>query len=84
MLKRASRILSEARPALFVALHSKEQRQECDVLLRDAGYGLYALDGSEIAGSIETDEIVALPRGSASARIWASCSRTSLHAHAPS
>ena len=84
MLKSASRILSEARPTLFLALHSKEQRQECEVFLRDVGYGLYALDGSEIAGPIETDEIVGLPRGSASARIWASCSRTSLHAHAPS
>ena len=84
VLKGASRILSEAHPALFLALHGEEQRQECAVLLRAAGYGLYALDGTHISGSIETDEVVALPRGSVSARTLASRSRTSLKAHAPS
>jgi len=84
VLRGARRILSDALPILFLALHGEEQRQECEVLLREAGYVLYALDGSEIAGPIETEAIAALSRGSASARIWASCSRTSLHAHAPS
>lgn len=83
MLRGARRILSEARPALFLALHGQEQRQECEALLRDAGYGLYALDGSQLDGPILTDEIVALPLGSASARTLASRSPLNPPAHAP-
>jgi FkbM family methyltransferase len=83
VLKGASRILSEAHPALFLALHGEEQRQKCAALLRAAGYGLYALDGTHIGGPILTDEIVALPRGSVSTWTLASRSRTSLNPHAP-
>jgi len=50
--------------------------------LAEFGYVLYALDGNETDGPIESDEIVALPRGSAVVRIWTSSSRTSLHTHA--
>jgi FkbM family methyltransferase len=83
VLKGASRILSEAHPVLFLALHGEEQRQECAALLRAADYGLYALDGTHIGGPILTDEIIALPRGSVSAWTLASRGRTSLNAHAP-
>ena len=83
VLRGASRILSKGRPALFIALHGEEQRQECAVLLRAVDYGLYALDGNQIEGPILTDEIVALPMGSASARTLASRSPTNPPAHAP-
>lgn len=84
MLQGAHRVMKEAGPALFLALHGQEQRQECEVLLRDAGYGLYALDGSRFDGPILTDGIVVVPRGSASARNLAARSKTNLPAHRPS
>lgn len=83
MLKGASRILSEAHPSLFLALHAEEQRQKCVALLTAADYGLYALDGTHIGGPILTDEIIALPRGSVSTCTLASRSRTSLNPNAP-
>ena len=83
VLRGASRILSEARPGLFLALHGEEQRQDCTVLLRAMDYGLYTLDGNQIEGPILTDEIVALPIGSAAERIWVSRNPANPVTHAP-
>ena len=53
--------LREARPVVFVALHSDEQRGSCTALLRQAGYSLYQLDGAPLDDNRPTDEIYALP-----------------------
>jgi FkbM family methyltransferase len=61
VLSGAQRTLHEARPVVFVALHSDQQRKICATLLRDAGYTIYALDGAPLEGAIAVDEIYARP-----------------------
>jgi len=61
VLKGAQRTLHEARPVVFVALHSKQQRETCGTLLREAGYTIYDLDGVPLGGAIAIDEIYARP-----------------------
>ncbi len=59
VLRGAQKILREARPVVFVALHSPEQRENCAMLLREAGYAIYDLSGVTLNGPIEGDEIYA-------------------------
>lgn len=61
VLSGARSTLRKARPVVFVALHSDEQRGSCKVLLRQAGYSLYQLDGAPFDDDRPTDEIYALP-----------------------
>jgi len=61
VLRGAHRTLREARPVLFVALHGNEQRKTCAIILRDAGYSIYGLDGQRISVAPSVDEIYALP-----------------------
>jgi len=61
VLSGAQRMLREARPVIFVALHGEQQREICATLLRQAGYTIYGLDGAQLKGAIAVDEIYALP-----------------------
>jgi FkbM family methyltransferase len=61
VLRGARRMLREARPVVFVALHSDEQRGSCRALLLQAGYSLYRLDGAPLEDDRPTDELYALP-----------------------
>jgi FkbM family methyltransferase len=61
VLEGAQRILREARPVVFVALHSNEQRRKCAAILRVAGYTICDLQGQPVKGVPETDEIYAVP-----------------------
>ncbi len=63
VLRGAQRMLNEARPVVFVALHGEEQRAKCVALLGQARYRLYDLSGRPIAGVPLSDEIYALPPG---------------------
>lgn len=57
----AARILREARPVVFVALHTDEQRAKCVEILGAAGYSIHLLDGRRIDGAFRGDEIYATP-----------------------
>jgi len=61
VLSGALRILREAAPVVFVALHSEEQRQICAALMKVAGYAVYDLTGQPVDGVPSGDEIYALP-----------------------
>lgn len=47
---------------LFVALHGEDQQAQCAHILRECGYELQTLDGTQIDGPVTIDEIVALPQ----------------------
>ncbi len=53
--------LRRARPIVFVALHSHNQKQLCAELLHAANYDLYDMAGIPIAGVPAADEIYATP-----------------------
>jgi hypothetical protein len=57
----ARRLFHEAEPILFVALHGREQFECVTAILREFHYNKFALDGTPIRGTPETDEIYALP-----------------------
>jgi len=62
VIEGAKRTLQNHRPIAFVALHGTEQRRACAKLLRESNYQLYELDGRrQLAESVESDEIYALP-----------------------
>jgi FkbM family methyltransferase len=61
VLDGALRILQEARPVVFVALHSLRQREKCAALLGAAGFAIHDLEGQLVEGAPETDEIYAVP-----------------------
>lgn len=61
VLSGARRTLREARPVVFVALHSEEQHMKCAALLEHGGYRLYDLSGRPIVGTPFSAEIYALP-----------------------
>jgi FkbM family methyltransferase len=66
VLRGARKILGGARPVVFIALHSVEQREVCATLLKQVGYAIYELGGGALNDSIDVDEIYALPRESIS------------------
>lgn len=57
----ARRIIQSEKPILFVALHGREQFECVTAILREFHYDKFALDGSPIVGTPETDEIYAMP-----------------------
>lgn len=61
VLRGAHTTLRAARPVVFVALHSAEEREHCAMFLREAGYDIYDLSGVALNNSIAVDEIYALP-----------------------
>jgi FkbM family methyltransferase len=58
----ARHLFQEAKPILFVALHGREQFECVTAILREFHYAKFALDGTPIRGTPETDEIYALPK----------------------
>ncbi len=60
----ARELLTNDRPILFVALHGREQFECVTAILREFRYDKFALDGTPIIGTPETDEIYALPHHS--------------------
>ena len=61
VLRGAQKILRDARPVLFIALHGDEQCKTCASILRHAGYSIHSLDGQRLNGMPSVDEIYALP-----------------------
>jgi FkbM family methyltransferase len=63
-LKGASRILSERRPIILVALHGPEHRRACPEILRAAGYRVFTFEHTAIPGDSPVSEILGLPSDS--------------------
>jgi FkbM family methyltransferase len=60
-------VLGQCRTAILLALHGADKERKCLALLRATGYQLQYLDGSQVRdGPLQSDEIVAIPRTSAS------------------
>jgi len=60
VLRGACRVLSDARPTIFLATHGPEVHRQCCDLLRQLGYELTALNGMTPE---QSDELLATPRG---------------------
>jgi len=61
VLMGARRLVESEKPILFIALHGREQFESVTAILREFRYDKFALDGTPIAGTPETDEIYAMP-----------------------
>lgn len=61
VLAGATRLLSEKRPVMFIALHGAEQRKLCAELLSRSDYRVFDLAGRRLNGAPDTDEIIAEP-----------------------
>lgn len=57
----ARKLLALRKTIWVIALHGEAQQLKVGSMLRAYGYRLFRLDGAEIPGDIETDEIYALP-----------------------
>ncbi|MGC1677682.1 MAG: FkbM family methyltransferase [Candidatus Binataceae bacterium] len=68
VLEGARETLRRARPIVFVALHSAHQKQLCSEILRSEWYDLRDLEGNQILGTPDTDEIYAIPAAPASVK----------------
>jgi chemotaxis response regulator CheB len=60
VLRGGQRMLNEARPVVFVALHGEEQREMSAAILKAAGYSMYGLGGQPIDDRPSVDEIYAV------------------------
>lgn len=58
VLAGAERILSEARPVVFLSTHGAEVKRECLTSLRSFGYRIAALDGGS---DQDADDLIAMP-----------------------
>jgi FkbM family methyltransferase len=61
VLEGALKLLSARKTIWVIALHDEVQRLKVGSTLGEHNYRLFRLDGSEIFGDIDTDEIYALP-----------------------
>jgi FkbM family methyltransferase len=57
----ARRLIQQERPILFVALHGREQFESVTAILKEFRYTKFTLEGTQIVGTPDTDEIYALP-----------------------
>jgi FkbM family methyltransferase len=63
-LRGAARAIAQGRATILLALHGREQEENCLLILRAAGYVLQYLDGAPACDvPLRSDEIVAIPAG---------------------
>ena len=65
--KGAQRVISRRKATIFLALHGRAHERNCVATLRAARYVLHYLDGKPVEQEpLRSDEIIALPAGTAS------------------